>query len=201
MDESRVASSSDVGVPAAGPKRLRSVKVMLFAALLLSLAGILAFAVVREATTAPVGSRTSRPALDPPRPPLTAAEEKYALDLWPIHNEVKASALRMTFGGMAYKLGELDRAGLRARIGASQATYRRAATRVAALAPPASLARVHQMYVDAVRLYERSAAEMVRVADDGRDEHLIAAHPMSMEAGENLLKVGDVLWPNEYKPN
>jgi hypothetical protein len=57
------------------------------------------------------------------------------------------------------------------------------------------------MYSDAVRLYQQSAAEMVRVAGDGRDEHLVAAQPLSMEASEKLLKVGDILWPSEYKPN
>ena len=57
------------------------------------------------------------------------------------------------------------------------------------------------MYSDAVRLYQQSAAEMLRVVGDGRDEHLVAAHPLSMEASEKLLKVGDILWPSEYKPN
>jgi hypothetical protein len=42
---------------------------------------------------------------------------------------------------------------------------------------------------------------MLRVVSDGRDEHLVVAQPLSMEASEKLLKVGDVLWPNEYKPN
>ena len=57
------------------------------------------------------------------------------------------------------------------------------------------------MYRDAVRLYQRSAVEMALVIGDGRDEHLVVAQPLSMEASEKLLKVGDVLWPNEYKPN
>jgi hypothetical protein len=179
---------------------LPSVKVLLFGFVLVSLLGILALAAVREvATTA--NARTARPALAPPRPPLTAAEEAYALALWPIHSEVKASALKMTFGGISYKLGELDRAGFKARVDASNETYRRAALRLAQITPPASLAQVHQQYLDAVRLYERSATEMARVARDGRVEHLVAAHPLSLEASEMLLKVGGVLWPSEYKPN
>ena len=60
---------------------------------------------------------------------------------------------------------------------------------------------MHQQYLDAVRLYQQSAAEMSRVARDGRDAHLLAAHPLSLEASEKLLKVGGVLWPSEYKPN
>ena len=108
---------------------------------------------------------------------------------------------KMTLGGLSYKLGELDRAGLKARIEGSTDTYRRAGLRIAVLTPPASLARAHEMYSDAVRLYQQSAAEMLRVVGDGRDEHLVAAHPLSMEASEKLLKVGDILWPSEYKPN
>jgi hypothetical protein len=107
----------------------------------------------------------------------------------------------MTLGGLAYKLGEVDRAGLKGKVDASNETYRRAAVHIAALTPPASLARAHEMYLDAVRLYQRSAAEMARVVDDGRDEHLVVAQPLSMDASEKLLKVGDVLWPNEYRPN
>ena len=183
------------------PRRSPNVKFFLFSFVLLSLLGVLTLAAVREVVTSAANSRTAHPTLAPPRPPLTPAEEAYALALWPIHNEVKASALKMTLGGLAYKLGELDRAGLKSKVDASSETYRRAATRIAALTPPTSLAQVHEMYVDAVRLYQRSAAEMVRVGGDGRDEHLVVAQPLSMEASEKLLKVGDVLWPSEYRPN
>jgi len=199
-----VAGRSDpklLAPPGEEPRRLPSIKVLVFGAVLLSLLGILALATVREVATSPASARMARPALAPPRPPLTAAEEEYALALWPIHNEVKASSLKMTLGGLAYKLGDLDRAGLKVRVDRSAETYRRAARQIAALTPPASLAQAHAMYMDAVRLYQRSAAEMVRVVSDGRDEHLVVAQPLSMEASEKLLKVGDVLWPNEYKPN
>ena len=177
------------------------VKILLFGLVLVGLLGIVLLAAFREASTSPSNVRTARPVLAPPRPPLTAAEEEYALALWPIHNEVKASALRMTLGGLSYKIGELDRTALKGRIERSTETYRSAARRVAALTPPASLARAHAMYSDAIRLYQRSAAEMLRVVDDGRDDHLVIAQPLSMEASETLLKVGDILWPSEYKPN
>ena len=188
-------------LPPAGSRRRPPIKLILFGLVLLGLLGIVALATLREISTSPATARTARPVLAPPRPPLTAAEEEYALALWPIHNEVKAGALKMTLGGLSYKLGELDRAGLKARIEGSTDTYRRAGLRIAALTPPASLARAHEMYSDAVRLYQQSAAEMLRVVGDGRDEHLVAAHPLSMEASEKLLKVGDILWPSEYKPN
>src|SRR5215468_1254230 len=177
------------------------IKVVVFGLVLLGLLGIVAVATLREAATPPANARTARPALPPPRPPLTAAEEEYALALWPIHNEVKTSALKMTLGGLSYKLGDLDRAGLKTKVEGSAETYRQAALRIAALTPPPSLARAHEMYAEAVRLYGQSAAEMLRVVGDGRDEHLVVAQPLSMQASEKLLQVGDILWPNEYKPN
>jgi hypothetical protein len=188
-------------LPARGSRRRPPVKLVLLGLVLLGLLGIVALATVRETSTSSANARTARPVLAPPRPPLTAAEEGYALALWPIHNEVKASALRMTFGGLSYKLGELDRTEFKARIEGLTETYRSAGLRIAALTPPASLARAHEMYSDAVRLYQQSAAEMLRVVGDGRHEHLVAAQPLSMEASEKLLRVGDILWPSEYKPN
>jgi hypothetical protein len=187
--------------PLRPPTRRPSIKVVVFGIVLMGLLGIVALATMREVSTSPANARSARPALAPPRPALTRAEEDYALALWPIHNEVKAGALKMTLGGLSYKLGEMDRAALKTRVEASRETYRTAGLRIAALTPPASLASAHEMYADAVRLYQQSATEMLRAVGDGRDEHLVAAHPLSMEASEKLLKVGDILWPNEYKPN
>jgi len=188
-------------LPVRGWRQVVSTKVVVFGFVLLGLLGIVTFAAIREAAMPPPSTRVARPALAPPRPPLTRAEEEYALALWPIHNEVKAGALKMTLTGLAYKLGELDRTELKTRVDRSVEIYGQAARRIAALSPPPSLAGAHEMYRDAVRLYQRSAAEMLRVAGDGRDEHLVVAQPLSLEASEKLLKVGDVLWPNEYKPN
>jgi len=42
---------------------------------------------------------------------------------------------------------------------------------------------------------------MVKVARDGKDEHLVHAQKLSYAAAEDLLRVGDLLWPGEFKPN
>jgi len=63
------------------------------------------------------------------------------------------------------------------------------------------LSLVHAQYLDAVQLFQRSAAEMLKVTVDGRDEHLLAAHPLSQKASEEILRVGDTIWPGEYLPN
>ncbi len=46
-----------------------------------------------------------------------------------------------------------------------------------------------------------SSAEMMKGAAENRDELLIAAQDMSFRASEDLLRVGDVLWPGEYRPH
>jgi hypothetical protein len=181
-------------------RRMAAVKLALFGLVMAGLGAVLAIAVFREASVPPASAR-ARPALNPPRPPLTPAEERYALDLWPIHNEIKASALKATMWSMYYKLRQIDRATLGTEVSASRETYRRAAALIAALRPPRSLADQHAMYAEAVRLYDRAARTMLQVVQDGDDAHLLEAHPISQEAGERLLKVGNVLWPNEYKPN
>jgi len=180
----------------------RRVKTVLLGIAFVSVLGVLAVAIVRETA---LGSRTTRatpsqsPA--PPRPPLTAAEEAYAHALWPVHTDVKLSALRMMFAGINYKRGKIDRADLKAGVDAENETFRRAAARIRTLAPPASLQEVHAYYVDALRLYQQAAAEMLKIVDDGRDEHLVAASPMVKEAGRNLEAVAIALWPGEYVPN
>jgi hypothetical protein len=175
----------------------------LMAVVLVGLAGMVALAVVRETTDSrPAGQTVGpRPPLATPRPALSAAEESYALALWPIHNEVKASALKMTMSGIQYKTNGIDAGTLRDQIVAAAETYRSAEERILALQPPTSLQPAHDEYLAAVRLYQQSAAEMVKVADDPRDDHLVAAFPMSQEGGRKLRDVGGLLWPSEYVPN
>jgi hypothetical protein len=173
-------------------------------ATLLTLIGIALGAMVREAREPgrpPSPVVASNPFAPPPRPALAPAEEAYARALWKIHNDVKLGAVRITFAGLAYKTGEIDRATLRARVDATRDVWARAEARVRQLQPPPSLVNVHAKYLAAVRLYRQSAAEMARVATDGREQHLVAAYPLSETASKTLLEVGDALWPGEYVPN
>src|ERR671931_614644 len=119
---------------------------------------------------------------------------------WPIHGEVKLGALWLTFASINYKIGKIDRGELGARLRASLEIHRQAEARLRALDPPPSLHEVHTVYLDALRLYQRSAREMAKVVDDGRDEHLVVAAPMLNEAGGKLVNVGTALWPGEYVP-
>ncbi|MFO1351340.1 MAG: hypothetical protein U1F68_11975 [Gammaproteobacteria bacterium] len=135
------------------------------------------------------------------RPALSAAEEQYAAALWSIHSDVKLSAINMTFAGISYKTKEIDGPTLKNKLKPLADNFTAAAARFAALQPPPALASAHQDYAQALTLYQAAIAEMAKTADDGRDEHLLAAHEQSRNAALLLIKLSDALWPGEYKPN
>lgn len=191
----------DVPVPIKSRAPLR-VKLLVVGLILLTVLGVLCASVLREAAMA---GRTvaaeARPSLAPPRPAFTPAEEAYAHALWAIHADVKSAAFALTFSGLRYKLRELQVRRFETGVRAASKSFSDAEARVRVLAPPASLTGAHSQYLDAVHLFQQSAAEMLKVAEDGRDHHLLAAQPLSQEASEKLLRVGNVIWPGEYLPN
>jgi hypothetical protein len=177
-------------------------KQLAIGALLVVLGAVSAFALMRETRTlrqapAPVAAAVQVPE----RPPLTAGEEAYAQALWDVHSGVRTEAVRMTFAGLSYKMGDIKRADIKTRIGPLTGRFSQALSRVEALKPPASLEAAHASYLDALRLYRDSSAEMVKVAADGSDQHLMRAQEMAEKASNKLMEVGEVLWPGEYKPN
>ncbi|MBV9755813.1 MAG: hypothetical protein JO047_02050, partial [Alphaproteobacteria bacterium] len=66
---------------------------------------------------------------------------------------------------------------------------------------PASMQTVHNLYVTSLDLYVKASTEMLKLAQDGNERHLVDAQAMSYLASQDLLKAGDVLWPGEHKPN
>jgi hypothetical protein len=179
------------------------VKGSVLAITVLALAGIVAFAVTREATTTGPGSTpaVSRPASPPQRPAFTRAEEAYIQALWPIHGEVERSAVRMSLGKIFYKINDIGKADLKARVDDTLATYRRAETRIAALQPPPSLERAHNEYLAAVGLFQKSTLEVLKMFDDGNDDHLLTAYPLSQEGSNKIREVGARFWQDEFTPN
>jgi len=132
---------------------------------------------------------------------LTAEEEAYAEALWTVHSAAKVWAIDLSFAGILYKTETQDAGKLGAKVQALSGNFASAEARARAIDVPASMRTVHDKYVGAIELYESAAAEMLRVAQDGDDRHLLAAQGMSQHASEEMLRVGDVLWPGEYKPN
>jgi hypothetical protein len=134
-------------------------------------------------------------------PALTAEEEAYAAALWPIHSEVKLAAVRMIFAGLNYKTEDQDAGKLKSKVQPLTQTFLGATRRVDKIRPPASLQDAHDRYREALDLYASATREMVRIAEDGKDEHLVLAQQRSEQASLAILKLSDVLWPGEYKPN
>jgi hypothetical protein len=204
MVGSQDAASIVVGDPGrSGSRDASRVKLLIAGLIVLALLGVFCASLLREATTAgrTAGGAVARPSLAPPRPALTPAEEAYAQALWAIHGDVKNAAYNLTFSGLRYKLKQVDGPEFGTRVHAASEILGRAEARVRSMVPPPSLLQIHAQYLDAVHLFQRSAAEMLRVTADGRDDHLLAAHPLSQEASEKLLRVGNTIWPGEYLPN
>jgi hypothetical protein len=69
------------------------------------------------------------------------------------------------------------------------------------MSPPPPLSSTHEQYVDAMALYANAAAEMLKFTEDGDSQRLDEAHRMDVRASEDMLRVGEVLWPGQYKPH
>jgi hypothetical protein len=182
---------------------LRPAKRGAVAAAILALLAIVAFAVIREASTPARGLTPplTRAVDKPSRPAFTPAEEAYIRALWPIHGDVERSTVRLSLGQIFYKINDMDRSKLKARADEALATYQRSEARIRALEPPASVRHEHEEYLAAVDLFRRSAIEVLKMFADGRDDHLNAAYPMSQQASDKIREVGGKFWPNEFPPN
>ncbi len=181
-------------------------KVVLVAAIVAGLIAVVAVAVQREfAANKPPSAAASFAAgialsgYDVPA--LTAEEEAYAAALWPIHSEVKLAAVRMIFAGLNYKTENQDVKELKSKVLPLTKTFKDASTRVNRMRPPVSLQDAHDSYREALVLYTSATREMVKIAEDGKDEHLFLAQKRSEQASLAILKLSDLLWPGEYKPN
>jgi hypothetical protein len=137
----------------------------------------------------------------PERRAFSAAEEAYSISLWRIHDKVKTSAVQLSFAGLSYKLKELDRAGVKAKVAPQMNIYRDAQSAIGKLSVPDSLKELHANYANAVGLYAEASGDMIKIADDGNEQHLLDAHSKTNQAATLLLKVGAELWPGEFKPN
>lgn len=181
--------------------RLPQAGALLLAGVIAVLVAVVGYAVQREfalrsaeGVAAPVTSPVPVRALSP-------GEEAYATALWPIHREAKLAALGLSFAGIAYKTDGQDRARLEAEVAPLAEEFRATLAKARALDVPASMREVHERFLGALTAYETAADEMLQTARDGEDQRLLAAQSLSFRAAEDTLRVGDVLWPGEYKPH
>ena len=137
-----------------------------------------------------------------PQPPaLTAEEEAFATTLWAVHREATRSAVAMSFAGIAYQTEDRDALALARRIEPLARFFHDAETQVRAMSAPPSLSQTHLRYADAMARYANAAGEMLKFTEDGDPQHLAEAHRMDVSASEDVLRVGEVLWPGQYKPH
>ncbi len=139
---------------------------------------------------------------DKPQPPaLTADEERFATALWVVHREATRSAVAMSFAGIAYQTENHDARVLARSIEPLAKFFHDAEIEVRAMGPPPSLSRTHERYAEAMALYANAAAEMLKFTEDGDVQRLDVAHGLDVRASEDVLRVGEVLWPGQYKPH
>jgi hypothetical protein len=174
------------------------------AVLVVLLLAVVVFAVTREITRTAARPATPVAATSPTRPPrpaFTAAEEAYIRALWPIHGDVERSTARMVLGQIFYKINDMDRNTLKGRVTDALATYQRSEGRLRELQPPATVERDHEEYLAAIRLFQQSAVEVLKMFDDGRDDHLVTAYPLGQKATDKIREVGTKFWPHEFPPH
>ena len=183
-------------------RRLRTRSLGLWAVLAM-LAAFAAFAGLRERRRAApelLAPATSH-AFAERRPSQSAADERFSQSLWNIHADVRTAAVRMTFAGLSYKMGDGDRSSVSVKVAPLTDVFRQAESRLLALDGPAPMQDIRRRYVGALQLYQQASREMIKVAQDGNDAHLLKAQEMSEQASGILLEVGEQLWPGEIKPN
>jgi hypothetical protein len=170
----------------------------------IALLAIVAVSLQRE-TASGTGLGHMSVAHDAPAPklaPLTAEEEVFSEALWPLHQEVvEPSAGRLASAGMTFAADDHDANRLAGKLTPLRQVFHESQEKVAAISAPPSMQPLRDRYVALLVLYEQSATEMLEVARDGDEGHLINAQAKSQHAAEELIKIGDVLWPGEHKPN
>jgi hypothetical protein len=107
----------------------------------------------------------------------------------------------MSLGQIFYKIHDMDRAELKTRVDDALATYRQAEMRLRDLRPPPSLQRAHADYLAAVELFQKSALEVLKMFEDGNDDHLLVAYPLNLEGSNKIRAIGAQFWRDEFPAN
>jgi hypothetical protein len=132
---------------------------------------------------------------------LTADEERFATDLWAVHREATRSAVAMSFAGITYQTDGRDARALARTIEPLAKFFSDAEAQVRGMIAPPSLSGTHGQYIEAMALYANTAIEILKFTEDGDSQHLGEARRMDVRASEDMLRVGEVLWPGQYKPH
>lgn len=168
---------------------------------LIAMAGFAIYAALRESSRSEAPGAPATVEAVAERPALTSAEERYAQDLWTIHQQVRTGVPRLSFAGLAFKMGDIGKGDIPTRIAPVVTMLEAARTAMQSLVPPPSLREAHREYLEAIDTYRQACTEMTGFARDGNEDRLVKAQAASERASGALLKVSEVLWPGEHKPN
>jgi hypothetical protein len=179
---------------------------LLLAGVVVALAATTGVAWLHEARTPAPAVAQSAPMVDvraaiPELPALTAEEERFAAALWAVHREATRSAVAMSFAGITYQTDDHDAHALAQKIEPLAKFFHDAETQVRAMSAPPSLSKTLGRYGGAMALYANAAEEMLKFSGDADLRHLDEAHRMDVKASQDVLRVGEVLWPAQYKPH
>jgi hypothetical protein len=191
-----VSSAHDTG-------RIRGGVLPKFMTVMVALAALAAapIFIARQSDQRPLRDGSATAVATSARPALTDEEERYIRALWSIHGDVERNAMRLSLGQIFYKTNDLGAPELKARVEQALSVYKNAKTRIQGLDAPASLRAEHDDYLAAVRLFEESANEIMKMFNDGRDDHLVAAYPKGQAGADKIREIGGKFWPNEFPPH
>jgi hypothetical protein len=179
---------------------------LLLAGVVVALAATTGVAWLHEARTptpavAQPAQRVDVRAAIPELPALTAEEERFAAALWTVHREATRSAVAMSFAGITFQTDDHDAHALARKIEPLAKFFHDAEAQVRAMSAPPSQSRTLARYAGAMALYASAADEMLKFTEDADARHLDEAHQMDVKASQDSLRVGEVLWPGQYKPH
>ena len=174
---------------------------LLLAGVIVALAAITGAAWLHEVRPRSAAQTVSTRAEKPQPPALTADEERFATALWAVHREATRLAVAMSFAGITYQAEDRDARALARKIEPLAKFFHDAEMQVRAMSTPPSLSRTQGQYVDAMALFANAATEILKFTEDGDSQRLGDAHRMDVRASEDMLRVGEVLWPGQYKPH
>src|SRR5713226_9376248 len=165
-------------------------KLAILCVVLVGLGTIIGFSISRETANPATAQSAAQPLRVASRPALSRDEQAYVEALWPIHTQLEVAAERVALGTIFYKSSDLDRTQLKVRLEEALSSYRAADEKLLALHPPASMQTSRDGYVAAVSLFKDSTAEMLKMFDDGSDDHLLAAYPSYLDGTNKIRDLG-----------
>lgn len=143
------------------------------------------------------GGNLIRGQLDDASPVNAAAAEqqRFVIDLRPIHAEVQQSVEQEGLLVAAYEGGEIDRVELQRRLAAVLASYRNEQGQLEALSVSPAQVGIQQTYLDALRALDTAAGDLSRAYDDGDQRRAAAALGLTLQAMAHLHTAAELSAP------